>query len=91
MLRPEAEAGPAGQPERERQGDLAAAHVAVLGHPVGDLVERTAREVGEHQLRHRPHAGQRRADRRADNGLLRDGRVPDPVPAELRELPPTFK
>ena len=44
-------------------------------------------EVGEHDLRYRPHAHYRRADRGADDCLFRDRRVPHPLRAETLEEP----
>ena len=50
---------------------LAARHEAQLGRVIDDLIHGDGDEVHQHDLRHRPHAGERRADRRADDGLLR--------------------
>ncbi len=59
-----AHAGPGRGPVNDRQGGLAAEHVAVLGRLVHDLVHGDAHEVLVHELGYRPRTGDRRPDRR---------------------------
>ena len=87
VLGAEAEAAAVGGAHHQRHGDLAAGHVAHLGDLVGEVVPAAGEEVGEHDLGDRPHPGHRGAHRGADDGLLGDRRVPDPLGAELLEQP----
>ena len=73
-------AAAAGPANHQRRGHVPA--VVRLGHHVDDLVEGAGQEVHELELRHRPQAGQRRAEGRADDGRLGDGRVDDALGAE---------
>ena len=68
--------------------DLAAEHVADLGHVVDDLVHGQQGEVDRHQFGHRPQAPHGRADGDADDGVLRDGGILDPLLAEFGQKPP---
>ena len=54
---------------------------------VGELVERHAEKVHEHDLGNRSQAGDRGADAGAHDRLLGDGRVAHPVLAVLRRQP----
>ena len=83
MLRGEAETGAAERADGDRHLDAAARHEAVLGDAVDDLVEADAEEVGEHDLDDRPVAGEREAERGADEAGLGDRRVADPRRAEF--------
>ena len=74
MLAAGAEAGAGHRADRDRHLRLAARHEAQLGRMVDDHVHRHRREVHQHDLGHRPHADHRRADGRADDGLLGDRR-----------------
>jgi hypothetical protein len=62
---------------------LAAGHEAQLRRMVDDLVHRHGDEVHQHDLGDRAHAGQRGADRRTDDRLLRDRRRAHACAAEL--------
>ena len=87
VLGAEAEAAAVGGADHQRHGHLAAGHVPDLGDLVGQVVPAAGEEVGEHDLGDRPHAGHRRAHRGADDRLLGDRGVPDPLGAELLEQP----
>ena len=85
MLGAEAQPGPVGAADDERQLNLAVGHVPALGHLVGDQVPADREEVAEHDLGDRPQAGHRGAHRGAEDGLLADRGVADPLRAELLE------
>jgi hypothetical protein len=85
VLRARAPAGAALCPHRQRNLELAARHVAVLGRLVDDLLGRQRQEVLVHHLDDRPHPLHRRADARADERHLRDRGVAHPRRPELRE------
>ena len=87
VLGAEAEAAAVGGADHERHRHLAAGHVAHLRDLVGEVVPAAGEEVGEHDLRDRPHPGHRRAHGGADDGLLGDRGVPHPLRAELLEQP----
>src|SRR5947208_15759037 len=72
MLRGKAETRATEGADGDRHLDAAARHEAVLGDRVDDLVEADAEEVGEHDLDDRPVAGQRQAERGADEAGLGD-------------------
>ena len=73
--------------DRDRHRHLPAGHVPVLGRLVDDLLGSEREEVLVHHLGDRPHPLDRGADRRADEGHLRDRRVADALGAELVEHP----
>jgi len=79
----DAPAGPALGPKDHRHGRLAPEHVAVLGGLVDELVHRQGHEIDIHDFGDRSHAAHGRADGRPRDGLLADGRVADPLLAEL--------
>src|SRR6185295_1493691 len=87
VLGAEPEAATVSGPNHERDSDLTARHVAHLGNLVGQIVVAACDEVREHDLRDRPHPCHRGAERGADDGLLRDRRVPDALWAELGAKP----
>ena len=70
----------AGAAQDERSGS--APEVVRLGDHVADLVEGAADEVHELELGDGAHAGERRAEGRAHDGGLGDGRVDDALGAE---------
>ncbi len=70
----------AGSANHQRRGRAPA--IVSLGNHVDDLVEGAADEIHELEFGHRTHAGERRAEGRADDGGLRDGRVDDALRAE---------
>ena len=70
----------AGAAQNERRGR--APEVVRLRDHVGDLVEGAADEVHELEFGDWTHAGERRAEGRADDGGLGDGRVDDALGAE---------
>ena len=74
-----------GHPQDPGHAALAAGHEPDLGRLGGDLIHREAAEVNEHDLGHRAHPDQRRAGRGADDRVLRDRRVADPLRPELVE------
>src|SRR5665647_1345302 len=61
--------------------------VVDLGHVVVDLVHADAEEVGEHELDDGSHALHGRADAKADEGGLREGRVQHTLGAEAVDEP----
>jgi len=75
----EAAAGREAHDHRHRRADA----VVLLGGDGDQLVERARDEVGELHLAHGPHAHERGAGARADDGRLGQGRVDHPVLAEL--------
>jgi hypothetical protein len=77
MLRGEQAAVPAGQPDGDRYAGLAACHIAHLGRLIDDFVHGAGDEIEIHQLDHRPHAGHRGADSKADDARLGDRRFED--------------
>ena len=83
MLARGAEAAAGGKANHRRALGLAAEHVAELAHLVDDLVHAHADEVGEHDFRHRAHAHQGGAGRRADNGRLGNRGVDAAIGAEF--------
>ena len=78
---------PVRHPERHGAGELAAEHVPRLGDLVDDLVHGARDEVGEVHVDDRHEAGDGRAQRRADDGRLRDRRVQHALGAELVHEP----
>ena len=70
----------AGAAQDERSGR--APEIVRLGDHVGDLVEGAADEIHELKFGDGAHAGERRAEGRADDGGLGDGRVDDALGAE---------
>jgi hypothetical protein len=56
-----------------------------LCHHVYDLVEGAADEVHELELGDGPHAGERCAKRRANDGRLSDGRIDDALRAKVMD------
>ena len=70
-------------PDRQRDLELAAGHVPVLGGLVHDLLHRESREVLVHDLDDRAHALHGRADTRAHDRHLRDRGVAHTLGAEL--------
>ena len=83
VLGAEAQPGPVGAADHERQRELAVGHVPALGHLVGDQVPADREEVAEHDLGDRPQAGHRGAHRGAEDGLLADRGVADAFRPEL--------
>jgi len=77
MLGAKAAAGTGGHADRQGQRDLAIAHIATLRDLIGDLIEAHCREVGKHDLGHRPEALHGRPQRAAHDGLFRNGRIED--------------
>ena len=73
--------------DHHRHVELAARHVEEGGGVVHDLVQRQQAEVDGHDLDDRPHPAQRRADARADEAGFGQGRVADPLRAELLKQP----
>ncbi len=84
VLRRGAGARAARQPHDHRHARLAAEHEADLRRLVDDLLHRQRDEIRELDLEHRPHAGQRGADRRAGDAQLADRRVDHALAAEAR-------
>src|SRR5438477_11260339 len=85
MLRGVSAPGTALGAHDERDARLAPEHEPVLRGLVHDLVDGEAGEVDVHELGPRPHPGEGRPDRRADEADLADRRLEDPRWAELRE------
>src|SRR5262249_15105577 len=86
VLCAEPDPGSVGGPDHQRERHLAARHVAALGDLVGDQVPADREEVAEHDLGDRAEAGHGRAHGRAQDRLLADRGVPDPLwPEFLQE------
>ena len=83
MLRGGAEAGADHGADDQRDGRLAAEHVAHLGCLVRDLIQADAQEADEHQLDNRAHARRGRADARSDKRRFGDRRIAYAVTTEL--------
>ncbi len=62
-------------------------HIAVIGADVDKLVHGDGDEIDVHDLGDRPHASKGCSDRRTGDGRLRDGRIDDPLFAELGQEP----
>ena len=58
---------------------LPAEHITKFGRLVDNVIHRREGEVNGHQLCNRTLPHHRRADRPADDGILRDGRILDPL------------
>ena len=71
----------------DRHSGLSAGHEAQLRRMIDDLIHRDGDEVHQHDLRDRPHAGERRAHGRADDGLFGDRRGAHAMLAILRREP----
>ncbi len=82
VLRGEAHAAARRAADDEGDSRRPAHHEAELRRLVRELVHGDGHEVGELQLDHGPHPGQRRSDAGADEAALGDGRVAHPVRAE---------
>ena len=79
----EAHAAAADHAHHQRRRHGAARHEAVLGDRIDHLVEADPEEVGEHELDHRPVAGDGEAQRGPHEGGLGDRRVAHPVRPEV--------
>ena len=83
MLRRKLAAGPGCHTDHQRHGELPARHVRDRGRIVQDLVEGEQAEVAGHDLDDRSHSRHRRTDAGADEGALGQGRVAQPLLAQL--------
>ena len=87
VLGAEAQARAVAGPDDQRAADHAVGHVARLRDLVGDEVPAHREEVREHDLGDGPQPRHRRSHGGAEDGLLGDRRVDDPVGSELLEQP----
>ena len=85
MLGGELASGAGGHPDHHRHVDLAAGHVEQCGGVVEDLVQGQQAEVDRHDLHDRPHPTDGGPDPGADEGRLRQRRIPDALGSEFLE------
>ncbi len=83
MGRADLQAAAGGTAKNDRNGELAARHVADLRGVVDDLVVGDERKTPGHELDHGPQAVHGRADGQAGETGFADRRVDDPLRAEL--------
>ena len=75
------------RPQDHRHFPLAARHVVDLGRLVHHLVHGQRREIAEHDVDDRTHAGHRRADADAGEARFGDRRIEHALGAEFLDQP----